>query len=100
MTDTTPEFGLYALPEAARLARVPRRTLENWVKGYRYRVGDGIISAKAVIHPARDGSLSFVDLMEALTLAGYRRQGVSMQRVRKALDYAARALDRTVPCRP
>jgi uncharacterized protein (DUF433 family) len=93
MTHATPEFGLYALPEAARLARVPRRTLENWVKGYRYRVGDRIVSAKAVIHPARDGSLSFVDLMEALTLAGYRRQGVSMQRVRKALAYAARALD-------
>lgn len=93
MTHTRPEFGLYAVREAARLVRVPRRTLENWVKGCRYRVGDRIVSANAVIHPSRDGSLSFVNLMEALTLAGYRRQGVSMQRVRKALGYAARALD-------
>jgi uncharacterized protein (DUF433 family) len=34
--------------------------------------------------------LSFINLMEALTLAGFRQIGVPMQRVRKALEYAAR----------
>ncbi len=93
MTDPRFDLGLYALPEAARLVRVPRRTLENWVKGYRYTAGGGVAEAKAVIIPTGDGSrsaLSFVDLMEALTLAGFRQGGVPMQRVRKALDYASR----------
>lgn len=91
MTDE--QTGLYALPEAARLARVPRRTLEHWVKGYTYRVGERLTHADPVVRPAEDGSLTFINLMEMLTLAGYRRQGVSMQRVRKALDYARRSMD-------
>jgi hypothetical protein len=35
MTDPRFDLGLYALPEVARLARVPRKTLANWVQGYR-----------------------------------------------------------------
>jgi len=93
MTDPRFDFGLYAMPEASRLARVPRRTLANWVQGYRYPSGARTVRARPVIHPTSGGALSFTNLMEALILAGYRRQGVSMQRVRKALDYAARHIN-------
>ena len=96
MTDPCFDLGLYALPEAARLARVPRKTLANWVEGYRYPAGERVVKAKPVIVPTpggRGAALSFVNLMEALTLAGFRQMGVPMQRVRKALDYAARHSD-------
>jgi uncharacterized protein (DUF433 family) len=95
MTDPRFDLGLYALPEAARLARVPRTTLGNWVHGYRYPSGGRVARAKPVIVPTvgPDATLSFVNLMEALTLAGFRQIRVPMQRVRKALDYASKHLD-------
>ena len=95
MTDPRFDLGLYALPEAARLARVPRTTLANWVRGYRYPAGGRLVRAKPVIAPSAEpeGTLSFVNLMEALTLAGFRHIRVPMQRVRKALEYAARFVE-------
>jgi uncharacterized protein (DUF433 family) len=95
MTDPRFDLGLYALPEAARLARVPRTTLGNWVRGYRYPARGRMVRAKPVIAPTvgPETTLSFVNLMEALTLAGFRQIRVPMQRVRKALDYAARFVE-------
>jgi len=89
------DLGLYALPEAARLSRVPRQTLANWVKGYRYPAGGRLVRAKpVVVSTVSDPSaLSFVNLMEALVLAGFRKVGVPMQRVRRAVEYAARSAD-------
>jgi len=64
------------------------------VRGYRYPAGGRTVRAKPVIAPTGpERSLSFVNLMEALTLAGFRQMRVPMQRVRKALDYAARFVD-------
>ncbi len=87
------EPGLYSLPEASRLASVPRRTLTNWVRGYRYPVDGRTAKARPVVRPPERDALSFVNLMEALALAGYREAGVPMQRVRKALDFAARVIE-------
>ncbi|MGH2652817.1 MAG: DUF433 domain-containing protein [Actinomycetota bacterium] len=92
--------GLYTVREAARLARVPPNTLWNWVRGYAYPTSQGTGRAKPVLAPPReDGkpALAFVNLMEALALAGFRQTGVSMQRVRKALEYAKRAMDEAHP---
>jgi hypothetical protein len=51
------DLGLYTLPEAARLASVPPRTLTNWVRGYRYPVDGRTAKAGPVIHPpGRDAS--------------------------------------------
>jgi uncharacterized protein (DUF433 family) len=96
MTDPRLDVALYALPEAARLGRLPRRTLANWVNGYRYPAGGRTLRAKPVVVPVAEGpTLSFVNLMEVLTLHGFRKAGVPMQRVRKALDYAAKEIDVT-----
>jgi uncharacterized protein (DUF433 family) len=95
MTDPRFDLGLYALPEAARLARVPRTSLTNWVRGYQYPVGGRLVRAKPLIDSSaeQEGAFSFVNLMEALTLAGFRQIKVPMQRVRKALEYAAKFVD-------
>ncbi len=95
MTDPRFDLGLYALPEAARLARVPRTTLANWVRGYRYPSGGRLVRAQPVIAPSAgpEATLSFVNLMEALTLSGFRQIRVPMQRVRKALEYAERSME-------
>jgi uncharacterized protein (DUF433 family) len=101
MADVDPRFdiGLYSLPEAGRLARLPVTTLRNWVGGYRYPAHGRIVEAPPVLHPLGDGepSLSFVNLAEAVALAGFRQAGVSMQRVRKGLDYVSRAMETEHP---
>jgi uncharacterized protein (DUF433 family) len=95
--ETDPRFdvGLYSLPEAARLTRVPRQTLRNWVSGYDYPRSGGRVKAPPVIHStARDtpAALSFVNLIEALALSGFREMGVPLQRVRLALEFAGGSL--------
>lgn len=95
VNDARFDLGLYSLPEAARLARVPGQTLRNWVTGYRYPRAGQRVEASPVIRPtaaSEPAALSFVNLVEALTLAGFREMGVPLQRVRTALDYAAEAL--------
>ncbi len=83
----------YVIPEAARIVGVPSATLRNWVHGYRYRAGGEAVTARPVIvQPGKDGSLSFVNLVEAHTLAGFRECGVSMQKIRPAVHYLAQHL--------
>lgn len=95
------DLALYPVPEAARLARLPVRTLWNWVRGDGYRAGGRAARAHPVIRPTAkspDGfALSFINLMETVALAGFRESGVSMQRVRKALQYAARHMQMEHP---
>ena len=93
------EIGLYSLTEASRLARLPTTTLRNWVAGYRYPARGGVVEAPPVVHPLGNGdpSLSFVNLVEVVTLAGFRQAGVSMQLVRRALDYAGRVMETKHP---
>jgi len=90
----------YSVPEAARLARVPSRTLWNWVHGYRYFRAGRLARAKPVLAPtARNGAvtLSFVNLTEVLAPSGFRESGVSMQKIRRALDYVGREMQAEHP---
>ena len=73
--------------------RIPVPTVRNWVRGYRYPTGGGMRRARPIVMLPRDGdgmALSFINLMEVVSLAGFREQGVSMQKLRKAIDYVAR----------
>jgi len=73
-------------------------TVRNWVRGYRYPTGEGVRRARPIVMLPRDGdgmALSFINLMEVVSLAGFREQGVSMQKLRKALDYVARHMQST-----
>jgi hypothetical protein len=94
MPDPRFDLALYPVPEAAQLVGVPVRSLWNWLRGYRYAARGRTVRAEPVIHPtARDGSvLSFVNLVEVGVLASFRKAGVSMQKVRRALDYVSRAM--------
>jgi uncharacterized protein (DUF433 family) len=57
------------------------------------------MQASPVVTPTVAGeaetSLSFVNLVEAVALAGFREAGVSMQKVRRALEYASLSLGLT-----
>jgi uncharacterized protein (DUF433 family) len=84
----------YAVGEAALYLRLPRATLKTWV----HRPDQNGRPAEAVIKlPASSGLLSFQNLVEAHVLGAIRQHGVSLQRVRKALRFVQRKIQRPHP---
>lgn len=85
----------YSLAEASRLILVPRATLRSWSLGRRYPAG-GVarFSRPVLLLPSPDRPvLSFTNLVEAHILASIRKvHGVSLERVRTALDYVERVI--------
>jgi len=85
------EVPLYSLAEAAHHLHVPPVTLRQWVAGRDYGVSGGVGHSAPLIHRPnpKDGRLSFNNLVEAHVLRALRvRHHVSMQHLRRALDYA------------
>ena len=83
----------YARAEAARIVAVSPATVGNWVRGYQYPTRSGVRRSKAlIVPPTRRGQLSFTNLVEAHTIAGFRASSISMQRLRPALGYLVRHL--------
>ena len=80
--DDPREVPAYPLAEAAHYLKVPHQTLQNWVYGR-----PDFKSVIAVPVP-NVPLLSFINLVEVHVLSSIRRKHkVSLQRVRKALDY-------------
>ncbi len=94
MTSAADRFDvpLYSVAEAARYLGVPTSTFASWAHGYVRRptpgrrevTGDAIVTVLPV-QSKRDASVPFVGLAEGLVLAGIRRAGVPLQRIRPAL---------------
>jgi uncharacterized protein (DUF433 family) len=90
----------YSVLEAASFLRLPPTTLRQWVQGGLYRTRTGQRRARPVIRvPAgQPPALTFWNLAEAHVLAAIRREhGVSLQSVRRALEYVARELKQDRP---
>jgi len=86
----------YPIAEASRYLKVAPATLRSWLVGRRYPKADGIGVFRPLIQPANKQPtlLSFWNLIEAHVLRALRTEhGVSIQDVRKALNYAEQSLD-------
>lgn len=85
----------YTLSEAARYLKVAPATLRSWVIGRAYPKADGQAQFKPLIRPAtkQPPILSFWNLIESHVLRSLRTEhGVSMDALRKALNYAEKQL--------
>jgi uncharacterized protein (DUF433 family)/transposase-like protein len=92
--------GLYSFAEAARLIGVKPSTLHRWVSEYQGTEGEGLSRRKPVIvRYFEDGQrlLTFLELVELLFVKLFRREGVSMQVIRKAAAEATRRFDTVYP---
>jgi len=90
----------YSVVEAAGFLKLPTTTLRQWVQGQVYRTTKGQRRARPVIRipGGRPPMLTFWSLAEAHVLAAIRREhGVSLQSVRRALEYVARELKHDRP---
>jgi uncharacterized protein (DUF433 family) len=83
---------LYSVAEASRYLGVSNSTFRAWAKGYTRRGGGrNDVHGDAVVttiskQPRTGPSIPFIGLAEGLVLAGIRKSGVPLQRVRPALD--------------
>jgi uncharacterized protein (DUF433 family) len=83
---------LYTVAEASRYLGVSDSTFRSWAKGYDRRFADrNDVHGKPIVttvpsQQRRSASIPFVGLAEGLVLAGIRKSGVPLQRVRPAVD--------------
>jgi len=87
------ELPAYGIFEAAHYLRIPLTTLRSWVLGQHYNTHAGRQFFKPIIVlPDHESHLlSFVNLVEAHILDAIRREhNISLQKVRRALDYVIR----------
>jgi len=90
MTDDLREIPTYAPTEAAHYLRIPVDTLRRWLLGYSFSTKSGVAHSRPLISIAGSDPnlLSFHNLVEAHVLSALRRKhGISMPKVREALDY-------------
>jgi len=92
--------GLYNIADAAAILRVPVGRLRNWVYGYYY--GPALTKRQQVpvvprFYRDENAPLSFVELIELLFVAGFRRSGLSMQYIRKAANKAREQFEALYP---
>ena len=73
----------YGIGEAARYSHVAPQTVSHWRRG--------------LPGYERGQRLSYLDLIEIAVIAAFRKSGVSLQRIRKARDYASHELDSQHP---
>jgi len=100
MSATTDRFRtpLYTVAEAARYLGVPESTFHTWARG-RSRKPEGrseVHGASLVTvikgQPRGSASLPFVGLAEGLALTAIRKSGVTMRRIRPALEVLQKEL--------
>jgi uncharacterized protein (DUF433 family) len=96
-TDERFDIPLYTTAEAARFLGVPTSTFATWAKGYvRHPAGRrAVIGEPVVTSIAADSgypTVPFVGLAEAMILAAFRRGGVSLQHIRRAVAIIQREI--------
>jgi uncharacterized protein (DUF433 family) len=87
------ELPSYFVQEAARYLVIPKSTVRSWVVGYPYSTQASRRYFKPIVVPASREPLllSFINLIEIHILEAIRREHkVSLEKVRKAIDYLKR----------
>ena len=88
---------LYTIAEAARFLGVPTSTFSTWAKGYvRRPPGGRTVRGAPILTSVRADHnfpiVPFVGLAEGMVLAAFRRGGVSLQHIRKAVSILEREI--------
>ena len=79
---------MYTAAEVARWAKTSPQTARRWIAGYSFSSTSGKRWSPPVTSKRGDDAfLSFEDLVEVAAVAAVRRTGVSMAKIRAAVDY-------------
>jgi uncharacterized protein (DUF433 family) len=91
-------IGLYSAPEAARLTNIANRKITRWLRGH--AIGDRAYQPLWTSRvEAFEGALylSFLDLVQLRVAAAFIGEGLSPQKVRRAIMYGAQILASNYP---
>jgi uncharacterized protein (DUF433 family) len=75
--------GIYSLPEAARLTRLPSSRVREWFTGRSVEHGGKAVFNSDYDFVGGDRAISFLDLIELFIAGKLREQGVSLQSLRR-----------------
>jgi len=95
-------LGIYSIPEAARISRIPAGYIRRWLWGYEYRVKGHVHRAVPLWAPQlpeidNARAITFKDLVEIQFVYRFRQLGISLQTIRKTIGVATELLDKTFP---
>src|SRR5207245_10935867 len=95
-------LGIYTIPEAARLTRVPFASIRRWTHGYAFRKGGERRWSPPLVVPQLDPvdeipAVSFLDLQELRFLHAFRSRGASWQTLRVAHEPATGRIGHSHP---
>lgn len=95
------DVGIYTVPQAARITGIPAASIRRWLWGQRASEGEAR-KALPLWNPQlpivdHSRALGFRDLIEIRFVHEFRKRGVSLQTIRKAIDHAARLLHEVYP---
>jgi uncharacterized protein (DUF433 family) len=86
--------GIYTIPQAARLSRVPLPSIRRWLYGYHYDYKGHTVEQPAVVAANENlrtlRVVTFSDLIEVQFVHAFRDEGVSWKTIRIAADKARR----------
>jgi len=76
---------LYSFADADRLAGAKRGTSSRWLRGYGYKAANGAVVRRppVTIGLDRDGTVSFVDLIEVVAISRLKELGLPLSEIRK-----------------
>ena len=80
----------YSAAEAGRLAGLTAGRVRRWLRGYEYSYGNAVRGQPPVLQGSgtEDPYASFLDLVDLLFVKRFLDHGLSLQKVRRALDEA------------
>jgi uncharacterized protein (DUF433 family) len=76
---------LYSFADADRLAGAKRGTSSRWLRGYAYKAADGAMVRRPPVTTGldRDGTVSFIDLIEVVAIGRLKELGLPLSEIRK-----------------
>jgi hypothetical protein len=90
------DMSMYQSSEVGRLVGINTTRVRRWLKGYNYYNGSDIRHIEPVLHrsdsKASSNYASFFDLIDLLFAKQFLDNGISLQKLRKALDEATDVL--------
>lgn len=91
---------IYALPEAARLARIPSSTLKRWIHGHSRRssYGEPVFDEPVLrAEPTGVDELTWGEFVEAIYLRAYRGKKIPLPRLRRLVAELREELETPYP---
>ena len=94
--------GVYSLPEAERLTKIPRKRIRRWMEGYHFvssgkRHYSAPVIESAIGRDTGELALTFQDLVEVRFLEAFLRKGVPWREMRIAAARAKGLMNMTHP---